>query len=339
MIFFSYMLCCQFFVMYSPMAASFCMFFLIVPFSFAQLQLYRAGVITSAVKQLPKVSTICPSDFPNGFTIRCLAHDGDKTAKFFVNSIFVRAENVVPFFLSGDENGNAAPWKFRPAKIANVECHLPSGMYTSKVTFTCKNTSPPPSPPKPPRAAFGEHGSKPLREAGNGCIVISAKRTKLSTGWIRRWDGVEFNTGQRSHKITAPGFSTLHYNVNPSVSSRYAVVVDMTTRHGTEFNDVWLRFNTGGFKLVKDKWHTRTAGSWVKAYHNYNRRALYSSSIDFDPHAITTAQVLLKGRSYELVVSGRSNMVIVHRIILFPCSHFGCERSQTWNEALDICAQ
>lgn len=175
------------------------------------------------------------------------------------------------------------------------------------------------------------------------CIVVDARRDLvgglLTTGWTidEERDGLTFRLSDWTESLTPSGRSPLHYTMKPRQNSRYAVIIDMTTAKGSEHNDVWVRFTPGGLQAMRKGENKKIQMGWVKGYHNKKRRAAFVSTIDHNPHSLSTGAILTKGESYDVSIAGRSSMVTLHRIIMFPCRGVECMRSKSWNESLRQC--
>lgn len=181
----------------------------------------------------------------------------------------------------------------------------------------------------------------PKPASGGGCIVLDARRdldSPLSEGWSvdNANEGLTFRKGDAREFITKEGKSSLYYNVRATVSSRFAIVVDMTTRANSEHNDIWVNFQPGGLQVML-KQKAVSKDRWIKGYHGENGRAAVTLNVDFTPHAISTGKILTRGDTYRLGIGGRSSKVTVHRIVLFPCEGVGCQRSSTWTATLTRC--
>lgn len=181
----------------------------------------------------------------------------------------------------------------------------------------------------------------PKGTSGNGCIVVDARRdldSPLSENWSidNAAGGLTFRKGDAREFVTKEGKSPLYYNVKATASSQFAIVVDMTTRANSEHNDIWVNFQPGGLQAMLKK-NAFNKGGWIKGYHGENGRAALTLHVDFTPHAISTGKSLTKGETYSLGIGGRSSKVTVHRIVLFPCSGLGCQRSSAWTATLTRC--
>lgn len=271
--------------------------------------------------------TFCPKMFPSEkFSIFCAQSDTSRFANFFIDDVIVRKEKAKPYYIRGDRDGFIRPWKDYP-KNFEVRCRLSDGSSSSaKVRISCEE-------PETPRI------EPTITTTANGCVVIDARLSPLSEGWTETVDGLEFRAGNRSGEITEKGVSPLMYSFVPPVSSRYAFVLDMTTRQKTEHNDVWARWLDGGFSLMRHGVvFEKIEFGLIKVFHNAKGRAAISSSVDGEAHSISTANVLLKERMQTFYLGGRSTRVIVHRIILFPCEGRSCERrNPEWKKRLREC--
>eukprot|EP00177_Eucheuma_denticulatum_P003837 GFKZ01006932.1.p1 GENE.GFKZ01006932.1~~GFKZ01006932.1.p1 ORF type:complete len:138 (-),score=4.73 GFKZ01006932.1:269-682(-) len=86
--------------------------------------------------ELSDGSTVCPKNFPAGFTIMCVAPSAS-SASFFVDGIFVRTEYKIPYFIAGDYKGRINPWVDYP-DTGTIMCRLRDGSSVSAtVSFTC----------------------------------------------------------------------------------------------------------------------------------------------------------------------------------------------------------
>lgn len=301
----------------------------------SQLQLYHAGSIGNPIRALRKNDTLCPLSYATGWTIRCIGKRGASTASFLVNGKPYRTEHREPFFINGDAENLAFPFRPLLNVTVRVECRVGEASYISDIDVSCKNGH---NSKKQGGVPPKEKSSLSDEQRASGCVVIDAKNVKLSEGWSLVPSGVEFGRGDTSHNIVAAGVSVLHYKFRPRRKGRHAVVIDMTTRHPTEFNDIWLRMSPGGVRLTQWGGSERKKTDWIKAYHNENRRARLASSVDHNPHAIATGLFLQAGQRVKLDISGRSNRVTIHKFILFPCDDFDCLRGKAWLARLRLCA-
>lgn len=80
----------------------------------------------------------------------------------------------------------------------------------------------------------------------------------------------------------------------------------------------------------------KRVSGWIKGYHNRNGRAALTSTVDHNGHSIASGDVLQVGSEYLLEISGRSNGVTVHRVLMFPCMGEGCQR-RGWRDTQNIC--
>lgn len=175
-----------------------------------------------------------------------------------------------------------------------------------------------------------------------GCILLDARTdlndSKLSPKWVVDDDneGLTFRKDDEREWVTKENISPLYYKVRATRNSRFAIIVDMTTRKTAEHNDIWISFQPGDLQAMRKQTPVAKKG-WIKAYHGKNGRAALILTVDFTPHVISTGEVLVKGNDYLLGIGGRSSMVTVHRIVLFPCSGNGCQRGWHWRRSLATC--
>lgn len=156
-------------------------------------------------------------------------------------------------------------------------------------------------------------------------------------GWSQVHNGVVYKKGFTGRRTFKPEHH-LEYKFRAPATSHYAIVLDMSTKHTTEHNDAWINFPHGrGIRLRRRSSQIVRKG-FVKVYHNNRGRALKSFSVDFRPHAISTADRLIAGETYKIVISGRSSKTEVHRVLLFPCKGGTCDdRSSLWKTYVQSC--
>lgn len=185
----------------------------------------------------------------------------------------------------------------------------------------------------------------------SGCLQRNAWRSPITKGWklVRKGKarlGYVFNEGNRSQEISPVRDGILKYTITPRVTSHYAIVLDMTTRQCTHYNDIWLRFpDRGGMAFRKNRPNSplRTEKGWIKVYQHESARAAVTSVVDGDPHPLSTFMKLEKGKSYRLLLSGRSNLLTFHRIMMFPCTvtnmprTTSCFRNLKWWNMQEYC--
>ena len=184
----------------------------------------------------------------------------------------------------------------------------------------------------------------PLPFKKSYCVKMGAKGYRVVRGglgahsWLSTTNGMIFKPAFRGRRTFRPK-QWMEYGIRVPVESNYAIVIEMTTKHWTEHNDVWLRWPQGnGFRLRRGKSSFLRGTKWTKAYHNGYGRAKKSFSVDFRPHAFSTADVLKPGKTYMLHIGGRSSQVVVHRIIMFPCSGQSCHvGSGRWQRYIREC--
>ena len=273
--------------------------------------------------------TFCPTMFPTGqFSIRCIESATSTSAQFYINGKKRTRDGKAPFYFKRDKRrtGFVNPWRKYPRKSFEITCELDDGITNSaRVDIDCN--------------ADDVEETKP--ELPPGCIVIDAKDTitsPLPSGWTERPAGLAYKWFDPSTGIDDAGVSTLDFEFTVPITSRYGYVVDMTTRHDLDHNDIWSLM-PGGFALYKDlKPNPAPARGYTKVYHNFNGRKQISSSVDHDPHTMSTYVELVEGSRVVTKIGGRSTRVLIHRIIMFPCSGAGCDRGDpTWNQKLAEC--
>lgn len=82
-------------------------------------------------------STICPGDYPTGFSILCDAPSSAESARFFVDGDFIKSEYRMPFYIAGDYKMRIPPWTSYP-DTGLLKCKLRDGATVSaQVSFNC----------------------------------------------------------------------------------------------------------------------------------------------------------------------------------------------------------
>lgn len=309
------------------------------------------------------------------FTILCRGGSDASSATFYVNGKRVKMERRVPFLIAGDDASKVYPYTEYPKLPFDVVCNLSNGkrIMVTSVRIACmdsENKIPEPPMSKPeadePEADEPEsdepesdetEGDEPKQTLPKGdipepkapympkpqtptgekeCIVIDAKKTRLSDGWELTSNGVAYLPKVRERNVSKPGLAPLTYRFRAPSTSRYAIVVDMTTGHKVDHNDIWMDFLPGGLQLSRHG-KRKLVNGWTKVYHNKGGRAALSGSVDFRTHSISTGISLREGAEFVIGISGRSSMVTVHRILLFACDEGMCERKY-WKTQQEDCA-
>lgn len=283
---------------------------------------------------------LCPlTAFDNGdFNVECVSGESmTSKAEFFVDDVFVQKESVAPYFIAGDFPLRIRPWTDYPrvgeAKLTCSTTSKSGAVSTTNVLVSFECTQ------EERNAASG------VRTTPDGCIEIDATKTSLSNGWERVPDGLGFRLQDSGLGIVGAGSAPLRYRFTPPGSYKYGFTMETTAAGVTDYNDVFVRFKEIGFQLMRggelyeDKDDMEGKG-WIKAYQNSGKKSLVASSVDFNPHSFATRTELEEGREYMIEVGGRSNMVVLHRIIMFPCEGDTCQQgSSIWRERLGVCSK
>lgn len=318
---------------------------------FGQLYVQRAGLVSLGV-MLQDGLTICPADYIGGLTIRCDASPRATRATFLVNGYWVHTERVAPFFIAGDVKGTSRAWYSYPAE-ATILCSANDGSrLVAFVVFACPWPSSRPMssylpiytplldiPETLPYATLvaskqahylSSSASLPeIKKVRIGCVVLYAiDASAVSEQWSRAGSALGFKLNDASRTITRQGMAPLTYKFKPLQAGRHAIAIDMSSRGKKDYSDVWVRFHRGGFELKDDnqlKPQNRVR-SWFRVSHGHFGRSLATRSTGGSGWSLSTKAFLRKDTTYYLEISGCSNQVIVHRIILFPCSEIECNQ-------------
>lgn len=301
--------------------------------------------------QLTGNMVLCPDDLPAPFTIACIPTQAElasvRNARFFVDGDRVKIERRAPYVLTGDNLDRALPYMY--PSMATFRCRFNTGSSAeATVTFSCDTPTPTPTVPEmtpTPTPVSMMATPMPTPEPvmatpmpmmqpamtpeprdpqfiSSSCIRLGATSYESLRGnWDVRTNEIEYRPGDESTGIDQPSAAPVTYKFIPQVTSIYGIAVDMTTRHRVDHNDVWLRLPNVDFTLYRgnETVSDNRATNWIKGFHNNNRKAVRTLSIDFNGHVIASREPLMAGEEYEIQVGGRSTMVIVHNVILYPC--------------------
>lgn len=81
-------------------------------------------------------ASVCPADYPAGFSIECKS--SYPAATFYINGDGVRKEMTKPFYIAGDANGFVRPWNPPMAMSSlTVACKYGGERVRSKIDFVC----------------------------------------------------------------------------------------------------------------------------------------------------------------------------------------------------------
>lgn len=107
------------------------------PLAGPYLAVVSAGAGPRRMRMLGKKDSICPSDYPHGFSIKCEPNGPASNARFYVNGRFAKVEYRAPYFIKGDFRGRVMPWMHYP-KRGIIRCKLSNRMQVSAyVMFRC----------------------------------------------------------------------------------------------------------------------------------------------------------------------------------------------------------
>lgn len=294
-----------------------------------------AGSSTENQVEIVRGISFCPMRDvgSDSFTVFCTPSDTSAKAVFRINTKKVGKDFQTPYYIAGDEAGVPNAWTTAPSGSFTLVCALGGGIKSQirRVIIECPVMLPTTPTPEPEMMPTAEPES-------DGCVIIQAKGAMLSDGWVDdQPDGVTFRPNNRSKDLTGAGVSPIYYKFTAPLTSRFALALDMTTRGRADFNDVHMRFSPGGWQLMSKAQTSVSFFDWIKGYHSiFGRAAKVASQVDHVPHSVSTGAILQKGQEYEVAISGRSNRLTLHQILLFPCAGSGCRRHQ-WKPTQEMC--
>lgn len=324
--------------------------------SAAELRIIEAGMNGRVGPELKDGFKFCPQSFSGkGFSVDCRI-PGANSASFLEGSTVVRREGVKPFMRNGDDasKGVIYPWNSYPKGAATIKCKGNNGvMLTASGEFACpkpsapksapsapKSNPPAPKPePKPvvPKSLPATTG--PLGVDGKYCVTKKGSQyaSKTGSGWEKVGTAMWYERTNPFGGIVGPNVARLVYKFTVPAASHYGFTLDMTTSHPTEHNDMWVKCE-GGLRLRRGNNLAPSGDKFFKAYHNDNKRAKKSFSVDFDPHSFSTINMLKPGVEYTCTVAARSTKTAVNGIILFPCKDGTCTHTAGhWQSYLNVC--
>lgn len=282
----------------------------LLPSPWAKLLVVPAGPDSTQVGieiSHDEVMTFNMEDYADGITVLCVPKTKIPKADFYVNGGLYRTERYPPYSLGGDKLGKllAVPLADLSTNMV-ITCKYDLGFETGllRIVFQSK-----PSP----------------------CTVVLPRQTKTSPlpiGFqVVKDGGLAFRANDTSTRITPPGEKSLAFTIRVNEASLHAFVVDMTTSHGVDHNDIWAKLD-GGFRFIKNgKQNGGRHTGFTKIYHNANGRSKVTNTVDHDPHSLSSYDVLQPSKPVQLVIGGRSSQVIIHRILFFPCREQTCDQT------------
>ena len=131
-----------------------------------------------------------------------------------------------------------------------------------------------------------------------------------------------FRDGDKGHGIYQPdGGSPFCVDVRPDIDGTYYLSAVTAAPHGTEHNDLWLRFPTGVYRYRPQRGSIRAPSSnWLKGYQNEGQEVQtdYLLNVNHDGHQFVTTP-LRAGQTYSLCVAGRSTMFEIFKLTMVVC--------------------
>lgn len=300
-------------------------------------------------------ATICPERQlkSESFTIVCTGSGKSKRAIFRRKGKILQKVFNAPFSIAGQSSdGSLKAWTEVPTGRFGISCSLNDGIRKKvrRVRVACPDGAEPIKPKSgdngknsvpPPVSDSVSEGpvdftAAPLEITEGGCLLLQAQDTQLSKGWEADvTDGVTFQPNNRSTKIRKGGETPLYYRFMSPRTTRYGLSIDMTTRGRADYNDLYIRMEPGGLQLMRDG-IGYVVKRWIKGYHSLLGRGFKVVSVDHHAHSVSSGVILQEGLKYTFAISGRSNRVTVHRILLIPCESVGCQRKQ-WKDRQELC--
>lgn len=145
--------------------------------------------------------------------------------------------------------------------------------------------------------------------------------------WSPSQGGVQWRSEEATTEVDGPGSGEICFPVHPTFTGWYFFTAETSAPHGTDHNDMWIKFS-GGLTLVRSHKERIVGSGYIKACQNEggDKRTDVLTSVDFKPHSITT-HTLVEGAKYRACLSGRSSQFTMFSVILIPCRGGNCVRS------------
>lgn len=326
------------------------------------------GLIPPRYFPIRHKSSFCPVDVvgTTKFTVECFGSSSGTRATFRGSEGTRRFDKVKPFTISeDDENGKPAPWIPKSNQEFSIRCRLNNGevyrasglsvscaVPTPSMTITPSHIISPTwsfahspsvsshgeSPSPSPSFSTDKENGGPLSESQLeiGCNIIGVDHTKISEGWKKVNGGLAYLPNSSATSITPKGKASLYFNFTAKKTGRHAFVVDLTTSHKADHNDIWI-WMEGGFQLLRDVGiPPKKEIGWIKAYQKLSGRGVAIVSGDHDPHSVSTWEILQEGKTYSFGIGGRSTKVTIHRSLFFVCEGDQCLRWK-YRQLQDTC--
>lgn len=287
-----------------------------------------------------------------------------------MNGIRVRRDWVTPRFIFMDPRGIPKAWTTYPNDTFSISCVLNDGPKSTfeNVRICCdclppnevESTAPsvPPSMSEPAAesiAATPSISATPSMSASPSNVITKADKREQgcveldlrSLSDIGTWErvsgesrGLTFRPDDKSQSPRSPSVkNTVTVPFSPRKNGTHALVLDMTAKRSGTHNDVWIRME-GGLILRRHKMvMMQDESEFIRAsVQNRGRSALLTGDVDGSNWWLSSAATLDKLRSYDVFIAGRTSMVVIHRLILFPCNETDCRRqSPEWMERFKVC--
>ena len=303
-----------------------------------------------------RVKNFCPRDHRRGITIRCTTKRRDvRFAKFIVygrngRRLLEVVDRSAPFTIRND-NG-AGVWRFGRFVFSRenlrIRCKLNNGRrtvdsVTARIRIKCgSGTS--------GRVVPGSGGNTIVKRVNDNTCMTRPAVLPSGPNWR---DGADFgHRGCAAYqyrnfegKIFKPedAGASMEYSFTPESSGTYSVSVIMYTNGGTEHNDIWMQWQApsgepNGF-ILRKRDEKRSESGWVKGYHNVKETyfdEIYS--VDHNAHTFST-KPLKAGKTYKLLIKGRSTRVAICGVMLFKCNPAAeeCRNGSGFRSNLDAC--
>lgn len=292
-------------------------------------------------------SRFCAKDFSaKGFSIECVVIGPmPRSVTFQVDHSSKRVERTGPYFVNGDFEGVVYPWGDAPREErATITClNDDTGeKIETKMFFSCRDKRKSEYAERPPAVEARAREIHPVQPVNDGlCFKISGSRyfNHLGAGWKKWTGGLWFRKGDRkeTRRTVEPKQDRLVYKIRPTITSNYAVLLDLDSVGDGDDDQVYV-YMKEGMHLRRD-FITHKATGFIPVHRTVKGRGMETFAIPGWPMSISTVE-LSAGQTYTIVTSALSKEVTVRNLVMFPCHAMSCDvQSPSWKRNKKRCTR
>lgn len=159
---------------------------------------------------------------------------------------------------------------------------------------------------------------------GTNKIVINLGGVPRGRGWTAVSNsgmrGIGFDVNRRSRSIVPAGTQgVMCFNLRLQKGGQYYTTAITAAPHSTEHNDVWIRAEDTGFRLLRRGQFRSGGKKWLKGFQNRGRNLIADQlkTIDHNGHYLVTD--VRGGQQFRICLSGRSSRFQMFKVVLVEC--------------------